>query len=656
MDFIRFSKVINEQFETMKSNTLFKVDASRDELWQTYINAFTKDMNPIYLERTEHDCNCCKNFIRDVGNAVTINEDGSYTSIWDIDLPDEYQLIADTMAAMIKSKPIRAIFTHYQRDVGAATTHQHLDNGGVKTWNHFVCAIPANCVTSNGAEIIGTYNARVQVFRTGLNTISAEAVATILELIESNSLYRGEEHKEQIVAFQKLLLSNNGKDSYVWANAASKGAVIKNSVIGTLLIDLTEDKLDLASAVASFEAKVYNFKRPTKAPSQRMIDDASKTIETLGYTDSISRRLAVSEDINVSDVIFADKSTAKYMKGSVSDLLKGTAKPMAKNEFTHTPVTMEEFLERVIPNTTSLELQVTNAMQSNLMTLIAPVYPDAPNMLKWDNNFSWSYKGNVADSIAAKVRKAGGNTTGILRVSLAWSNSDDLDISCVEAQQIKRIYYGNKRGAGGGVLDVDMNAGAVNAIDPVENIVWNNTDMADGRYIISIDNFTRRTRDDQGFTVEVAFNNDEVYTFTSELNNDLPNCLIIRKEGNKLTVESFNGLVAGGSSKNVMGISTEQFQIVRLMSLSPNHWGNNNVGNKHFFFFLDGCKTDEAQRGFYNEFLNADLTKHSKVMEALGGKTKCEVVDEQLSGIGFSSTKETTFNVRADGRIYQVTI
>ena len=92
---------------------------------------------------------------------------------------------------------------------------------------------------------------------------------------------------------------------------------------------------------------------------------------------------------------------------------------------------------------------------------------------------------------------------------------------------------------------------------------------------------------------------------------------------------------------------------------SPNHWDGNQDGNKHWFFILDGCKNDLPTRGIYNEFLRGDLTEHRKVFEVLGDKTKCPVVDEQLSGIGFSSTRNdvATIAVIRDSRrkLYEVT-
>lgn len=78
---------------------------------------------------------------------------------------------------------------------------------------------------------------------------------------------------------------------------------------------------------------------------------------------------------------------------------------------------------------------------------------------------------------------------------------------------------------------------------------------------------------------------------------------------------------------------------MRTVMFSPNFWDDNAVGNKHHLFVLDGCKNPEPTRGILNEYLTSDLDGHRKVFEILGNKTKCEVVDDQLSGVGFSSTQ-----------------
>lgn len=89
--------------------------------------------------------------------------------------------------------------------------------------------------------------------------------------------------------------------------------------------------------------------------------------------------------------------------------------------------------------------------------------------------------------------------------------------------------------------------------------------------------------------------------------------------------------------------------------LSPNYWENaGSMGNKHWFFILDQCINPNPVRGIYNEFLLGSLEPHRKVFEVLGSKTKCQPTDNQLSGIGFSSTRGDTVTAIADGRTFEI--
>ncbi len=106
------------------------------------------------------------------------------------------------------------------------------------------------------------------------------------------------------------------------------------------------------------------------------------------------------------------------------------------------------------------------------------------------------------------------------------------------------------------------------------------------------------------------------------------------------------------------GVSSGQKVPVDSVMLSPNYWSGEGHGNRHHLFILRGCKNPEPARGFFNEFLRNDLHEHRKVFEVLGGKLKCQPSDEQLSGVGFSSTRHDTITiaVRKDGstRTYNV--
>lgn len=108
-------------------------------------------------------------------------------------------------------------------------------------------------------------------------------------------------------------------------------------------------------------------------------------------------------------------------------------------------------------------------------------------------------------------------------------------------------------------------------------------------------------------------------------------------------------------SMNEWGIDTMRFQTVSCIMYSPNYWEGNEIGNKHLFFMIDGCKNPDPVRGFFNEYLRPDLEKdHKRVFEAIGSRAKAEYNDNQLSGLGFSSTSHDEVVVKVDNKPFKI--
>lgn len=641
-NFSTFADAVANRLKKMGNLPRFKVDV--DGIFGRYLDAFPRGTNPIYKERTEHDCECCKSFLKNIGDVVALTNTGDRITCWDVgDVPYPYNMVSKLLQALILNAPIKSAYASDQAKYGAKTTNQLLVNGNIKTWDHFYGAVPR---VSDPNSFINNINTGFSVLKHSLTELKLDAIDQVIELIENNNLYRGEEHLNIVKAYSKLK-SEAAFNDYIWAKAHTPEARFKNTVIGTLVTDLSKG-VELEDAVRMFESKVApnNYKRSKALITPRMVEQATHKLKVLGLEGAVDRRHARETDVSIKDILFADSSIAPKMKDSPLNVLMTEAKrqsPAKKRD--GKVIHIGEFISDVLPKARTLDLFLNYKLLSNFMSVTAPVGENVGRLFQWENDFAWSYDGEVADSVTQRVKKAGGNVDVSLRVSLAWHNTDDLDIhaECPDGH----IYFGNQKD----ILDVDMNAGSLNLVrDAVENLSWTNPRI--GKYKIYVNNYAKREDVDVGFTIELA-HNGLIEQYHCAINpNDRSYITCLNFDYNEFGVKNLtvgpNLTNSGVSTVEKWGLNTNQYVPVNMVMRSPNHWGRA-VGNQHMFFILEGCKNPDPVRGIYNEFLRPELHDHRKVFEVLGQKSKAPYCEEQLSGVGFSSTKRASFNVLVNG-------
>ena len=675
MDFIKFKEIMQNHFAEMTKDVkcLFEVEVDKDELWNLYLDSFPAGTNEIYRERREYDCSCCKQFIRNIGNAVVIKNNQVHT-IWDLELNDTtYQPVVDALSAYIKSHAVTNIYVSKFKKIGTDHNREQLNNGEIVKWDHFYLELPdvlVNRSYRSVGDIQGEFRDTRNVFKRSMDEISEESVLTVLELISQNSLYKGEEWKavlEQFVTYKQKydkLETEIEKENYAWDNSVIAGSVIgriRNHSIGTLLINISEG-IELDTAVRKYEVIVAptNYKRPKAIYTKKMLEDAKKTIDELGYMDSLARRFATLDDISVNNILFSNKDAVKRIRGQraamdvfdeMADEVSIDVKKFSKVD----EIGITDFIKNVLPTAKELEVFLENRHTTNMVSLIAPENADSKTMFKWNKGFSWAYTGNITDSIMKEnVKAAGGKVDGDLRFSMQWNDEDynpnDFDAHCKEPNGY-HIYYGNKGrlSLSGGVLDVDI----INPIRnkaAVENITYaNRRDMMDGVYQLFVHCYSNNGGK-SGFKAEVEFDGS-IYSFV--YNRPLKDGEVVQVAEVTLKngVFSIKELIPSSvSSKEVWNTHTNGFVPVSVVMYSPNYWDEQDgIGHRHYFFMLKDCINPETPNGFYNEFLKNDLVQHKRVFEALGSKMSVGDVEDQLSGIGFSATKHNDILVKVKG-------
>ncbi len=517
--FIDFREAVKKRIDelTSSSSQLYRTGIDGYSLWDHYLASFPEGSNPIYRERTEHDCSSCRHFIRDMGNVVAI-VDGEVKTIWDVEnLAPHYQAVADAMAERVREAGVVNVFIPTEKKIGVKENRELSEDGTTILFSHFHCSLPSSMVITNittANSKRGALRDNKNVFKRSMDELTLEAGQIILELIEQGSLYRGTEFKSNISKFIEAKRNYNaipeeGRDLYAWEiGVNSPIARIRNTAIGTLLIDISEG-VDLETAVRKYEAVVApsNYKRPTALITARMIEEAEGKIVELGYENSLSRRAAVLEDISVNDVLYVNRDASKKMKGSLLQDLKDDLPANPKSFDKVEEVSIDKFIAEIMPKCSNIELLMESRLRSNLMGLVSPVDSNAPSMLKWGNNFSWSYAGGVADSMKERVKSAGGKVDGVLRFSIQWNEDgvtrDDYDAHC--ESPVGHIYFSRKKtSSDGGNLDVDITSPGKKVA--VENITWPNLSrMQRGQYKFYVHNYSKNCSNGSGFTAEIEF-------------------------------------------------------------------------------------------------------------------------------------------------------
>lgn len=555
--------------------------------------------------------------------------------------------VAKKLHEVVHAHLINGVFRTRERQFGHKQNYELID-GTSHTFNHLLVPIENRHFSPKPDADRGAINTHYGVFWRGLTELTNDALATVADLIKSNSIYRGAEFTDAVKAFRKLKAEfdkSDNKEAFSWSNLAhtlggdriNPVALFRNTVIGTLVVDLSEG-VELEKAVAKYESKVapQNYKRSSSLITPKMIEQAVDKLKELGLESAIERRFAKLSDVSVSNVLFVDNAVRGQMKGGLTDLLMEAVKPSAVKIDKAENISIDDFFANIVPTARSIKLLVENQHLGNFMSMTAPVSESTGKLFKWDNDFAWSYDGDVTDSIKERVKRAGGNVDAPLRVSLAWHNADDLDLHAQCPQG--HVYYSNKMG----ILDVDMNGlDRHDDKNPVENLSWQT--VRDGAYQVTVHQFSQRRNNDFGFEVEFYFNG-ETHSFSYpqlvKQNEKIKLFDFTIKNGKLEKFVPGTQLKPTSGSIEKWGISTETLVPVNTLLASPNHWDSQQIGNKHWFFILKDCLNPEQARGIYNEFLRSDLEAHRKVFEVLGAKTKTQPSTEQLSGIGFSSTRK----------------
>lgn len=712
MSFEDFNSLIQKKFDNIQSNCLlFRSSLKGEEVWDIYINSFKRGDDPVFRdpESSTHNCNNDKNFIRRYGNVVGINNNFEIVTMFDLDLDENnpyYNPCKKISNALLNSKISNVFFetfdelkynvnysklnkndTEFQLGNSPSYkkyTKEEVEKFGVVNedeiyeFHHFNVKLKKDFLDTSGKSIntiLHEYRDFKNVFERGLNDIPLDTLKLVKDLFIQNSLFNGEDYYKKLNKFieyktEFIEIDNSKKDNWLWVKSYNNiYAKFNSELIGVLCNDLAQG-IDLNKACSDWNKRIdpKNFMKAKAPITEAQIKEANDFIEQHGYKESFNRRFARINDIDINEILHVNKSNQNKKeenKGFLFDKVKATKTNKGrhnKSEFDKIEeVSIEKFMNEILPNSTSIEVYFENRLKDNLLSLFTSDNKDSKKIFKWNNQFSWTGINNLTGKslIKESVKSKGGLVDCALRFSIMWAEDDktdntDLDAWCILPDKSKIGYNTNYRKDKGnirnygGQLDVDIiNPSDYSHKNIVENIAFDDiNNMIDGDYLFYVDMFT--DRNSKGFKAEIEFNG-EIYNY--EFNNSFSGnkkVVIVSLRNGEFSIKQ-HFLEEENQSRDYWNLKTNEFHKVNLMCLSPNYWSENNVGNKHYLFMLDGCKSDIPLRSFHNEYLKSDLLKYRKVLEVLGNTTMVEPSDDQLAGLGFNSTIRDELIVKIKG-------
>lgn len=382
---------------------------------------------PTYA-RQHYTCNACKHFINRYGGLVTIDSAGrTKSALWKCEVPGMFMNAVEAMDKYASNAKVTGVFLCDKSTLGFPET-----NG----WSHMHVMLPINRVYDHRLhavnEAIAEKKADFQVLIAGLVEYPIDAVKQAVTILESESLSRSEKFVDIAVWLRDLHnardITKNGihKTNIVWkavATAPVGFAHVKNTMIGTLLDDIVSG-MSFNQAKSRFETKVHPlaYQRPQAAPTAGNIERAEKIVEKLGIKESLRRRFARLEEL---DLLWSPKphGTDQVGDGVFSHLTPKGKTNVPAYEMPAKTMTWTKFCKTILPSALSIELNAKPV--DSYSAILTAANDETPCILQWNNNFSWYVYNNGSTCGAWNLNSGYNKVTGICLQPSMWQEGYD---------------------------------------------------------------------------------------------------------------------------------------------------------------------------------------------------------------------------------------
>ena len=613
MNFRNFREQVEKNLKQILKNPWVAQDENfPQKLWETYLFAFRKEDNPIFITRTEHDCSCCRHFIKTMGTVFSFKNGKVITAFDGIEGDYDYVAKACQEAVLEISKTACEPYHTKERIYGIKENR----NSQGQTFEHFYCEVPV--LDSNNKNIFSA-------LKKSLEKISQEDCLTVMELIHDNSLVRGKENEAPLNSFLTCLAHKEEeewlREHYLQYAFVSSFA---NSALGTMIQSIAE--IGLEKAVERYETMVMgsNYKRSKPVITEKQKQLFLQAIKKEGYAEESFVRIPVqTTDIPLEHRIF----TRKEKMPSIFDELPTQSKRMEGKR-----ISLEEFVSMEKEN-----IKIYKPKKSHEVCMFKGLDNIKP-ITKWKNNFTWSYA-QGAMTVEEAVKSVGAKIDAPFRTSLLWNregqNLSDLDLHLTDGRE--HIHFANMFGRN---FELDHDTRHPKGI-AIENI-FSTSDKGKTEVSIYVHNFFGNGTGEMEVEIKL-FNQKFLYKLPSPNHRAIINIANVEIDFETQTGK-IEHLVPVYSEENA-----GQYVDVELVCFSPNYW-EESKGSQHLLFLTDK-KTDIAYT-FVREQLSDFFAQHKNMTEVLSKK----IPNDGIWGYGFPCTIKEQVYLLIDNRPYVLEI
>lgn len=339
--------------------------------------------------RQIHECQTCRRFMRKYGSLATLDKDSNLVPVfWNIpNIPELYRPAFYTLRDRIcKSKIKYPLFVNNtEHTLGIPETleytgerfeHFHLNMNSSMMRMHST-DLPMSRVKAEAIE------SKV-LLRRALWKYSTNTFEKAKEIMQFGNFHR----KEKFLPVLQFLVDISSKprtDNMLWKEITSrpKGFFhINSSVIGSFLEDVRQ-KTDTNSIERRFNRKVSPdvYQRPQAPPKENNITNAERVIKTYGYERSLERRMATIDEVTC----YWRPSKPVEMSDGLFDHLR-ESQTYNLRDIHSERYTWIRFIDELLPSAQKIEFLADTNFYGGVT---APVHFDAPNIMKWNNAYSW---------------------------------------------------------------------------------------------------------------------------------------------------------------------------------------------------------------------------------------------------------------------------